>query len=70
MAKHDYKAAITPEDLILGVAGCHSNFLDLFKETAKAEKVNLYRLIMEVSKKNRKNPSKDEMVKAAKTMKS
>jgi 4-hydroxy 2-oxovalerate aldolase len=69
MAKHGYKAAIVPEDLILGVAGCHSNFLDLFKEIAKAEKVNLYRLIMDVSKKNRKNPSKDEIVNAARAMK-
>ena len=69
MAKHSYKAAVIPEDLILGMAGCHSNFLGLFKEVAKAEKVNLYQLILDVSKKNRKNPSKDEIVKAAKAMK-
>ena len=69
MAKHDYRAAITPEDLILGIAGCHSNFLGLFKEIAKAEKVNLYQLIMDVSKKNRKNPSKEEITKAAQALK-
>ena len=69
MAKHNYKAAVIPEDLILGTAGCHSNFLGLFREIAKAEKVNLYQLIMVVSKKNRKNPSKEEIVKAAKTLK-
>ena len=69
MAKHDYKAAIIPEDLILGFAGCHSNFLGLFREIAKAEKVNLYQLIINVSKKNRKNPSRDEILKAAKAMK-
>ena len=69
MAKHDYKAAITTEDLILGLAGCHSNFLDLFKEIAKAEDVNLYQLIMDVSKENRKAPLKDEIIKAAKAMK-
>lgn len=68
MAKHDYRAAVSPEDLVLGYAGCHSNFLGLFKETAKAEKVNPYRLIIEVSKKNRKNPSKEEMIKAAKEL--
>jgi 4-hydroxy-2-oxovalerate aldolase len=65
MAEHNYKAAVSPQDLVLGFAGCHSNFLGLFRETAKAEKVNLYRLIIEVSKKNRKNPSQEEMRKIA-----
>ena len=69
MAKHDYRAAIIPEDLILGIAGCHSNFLGLFREIAKEEKVNLYQLIMNVSKKNRKNPSREEIVKNAKALK-
>ena len=69
MAKHNYRAAVVPEDLILGIAGCHSNFLGLFKEIAKAEKVSLYQLIMDVSKKNRKNPSREEIVKAAREMK-
>ena len=69
MAKHNYKAAVIPEDLILGIAGCHSNFLGLFREIAKAEKVSLYRLILDVSKKNRKNPSKEEIMKAAKELK-
>jgi len=69
MAKHGYKAAVSPEDLILGIAGCHSNFLGIFREVAKAEKVNQYQLIMEVSKKNRKNPSKEEITKAAKEIK-
>ena len=68
MAKYDYRAAITPEDLILGLAGCHSNFLDLFKEIAKAENVNLYQLIINVSKENRKAPSREEILKAAKAM--
>jgi len=69
MAKHNYRAAVIPEDLILGMAGCHSNFLGLFKEVAKAEKVNLYQLILDVSKKNRKNPSREEIVTAAKALK-
>jgi 4-hydroxy-2-oxovalerate aldolase len=68
MAKHDYRASVSPQDLILGFAGCHSNFLGLFREVAKAEGVNLYRLIIEVSKKNRKNPSKEEMVRAAREL--
>ncbi|MDR2095815.1 MAG: hypothetical protein LBP76_09915 [Treponema sp.] len=69
MAEHSYKAAVSPQDLILGFAGCHSNFLGLFKETAVAEKVNLYELIIEVSKKNRKNPSKDDMITTARKLK-
>ena len=68
MAKHDYRAAVVPEDIILGIAGCHSNFLGLFKEIAAAEKVNLYQLIINVSANNRKNPSREEIVKAAREM--
>jgi 4-hydroxy-2-oxovalerate aldolase len=69
MAEQNYKAAVSPQDLILGFAGCHSNFLSLFKEIALAEKVSLYQLIIEVSKKNRKNPSKEDMIKTARTLK-
>ena len=68
MAKYDYRAAVSPEDLILGYAGCHSNFLDLFRKIAKEENVNLYQLIINVSKENRKSPSKEEMIKAARAM--
>ena len=68
MAKHNYKTAVCPEDIILGISGCHSNFQDLFREIAKKEKINLYELIIKVSKKNRKNPTKAEIEKAAKEM--
>jgi 4-hydroxy-2-oxovalerate aldolase len=61
MAQHNYQSAISPQDLILGYAGCHSNFLGLFRKIAGEEGVNLYRLIIEVSKGNRKNPSPEEI---------
>lgn len=61
MKKHGYTASVTPEDLVLGYSGCHSNFLELFREVAKSAGVNLYQLIIEVSAKNRKNPSRKEM---------
>ena len=57
MQKHNYKPAIPPLDLVLGISGCHSSFVKKFKEIADAKKVNLYRLIVEVSAINRKNPS-------------
>jgi 4-hydroxy-2-oxovalerate aldolase len=66
MKQHQYQAAVCPEDLILGYAGCHSNFLNLFKEIAETEKVNLYELIIKVSEKNRKNPSREAILAAAK----
>ena len=57
MRKHNYKPAIPPLDLVLGISGCHSSFVKKFKEIAEAKRVNLYRLIVEVSAINRKNPS-------------
>ena len=57
MEKHNYRAQVSPLDIILGASGCHSNFLELFTETAKKFDVSLYKLILEVSKYNQKNPS-------------
>ena len=56
MAKHGYKAAITPLELVLGYSGCHSSFLKIFKKTAEEYQVDLFRLICEVSALNKKNP--------------
>ena len=58
MDKHHYHVAVKPFDLILGLAGAHSSFTSAFKETAQEKGVNLYRLILEVSKINQKNPDK------------
>jgi len=58
MKQYDFKDPIKPADIILGVAGCHSNFLPLFRNVAENKKVDLYRLIVEVSKSNQKNPDR------------
>ena len=57
MAKHDYHNPVTPLDLTLGISGCHSSFLKIFKAVAKEEQVNLFKLICEVSAINQKNPN-------------
>lgn len=56
MAQCGYHAAIAPVDIILGMAGCHSMFLGLFKRIAEEENVSLYALIIEVTKKDAKAP--------------
>ena len=61
MEKHSYHDAIPPYDLILGVSGAHSSFGKTFKAVAKDTGADLYKLIVEVSKINRKNPSEDLM---------
>ena len=57
MAKRGYHNPVTPIDLTLGISGCHSSFLKTFKTVAAEEKVNLFKLICEVSAINRKNPT-------------
>ncbi len=61
MEKHNYKNSIPPLDLVLGISGCHSSFVKKFKTVAEEKNVNLFRLIVEVSKINRKAPS-DELI--------
>ena len=56
-------------DLILGVSGAHSSFGKTFKAVAKDTGVDLYKLIVEVSKINRKNPSEDLMREVAEKIK-
>lgn len=57
MKRYNYHAAVNPTDLMLGLAGCHSNFLPMFRKVADEERVPLLRLIAEVSSVNRKDPS-------------
>ena len=59
MAPYGYHAAVNPTDLMLGLAGCHSNFLPLFQKAAGEEGVSLLRLIAEVSAIDRKNPAEE-----------
>jgi 4-hydroxy-2-oxovalerate aldolase len=69
MEKYHYRAAITPLDLVYGLAGCHSSFAKLFEEAAKRHAVDLYRLIMEVSAIDQKAPSADLIGKIARDIK-
>ena len=69
METHGYKTAITPMELILGYSGCHSSFVKKFKEIAKEYGVDVKKLIVEVSKIDRKSPSEELMRKMAETMK-
>ncbi len=59
MEKYNYHVAVKPFDLILGLAGAHSSFTKMFREVSEAKGVSLYRLILEVSKRDRKNPSRE-----------
>lgn len=59
MAKHSYHNPVPSLDLILGLSGCHSSFVKKFKAAAQKHEINLFRLIVEVSKRNQKNPSDD-----------
>lgn len=65
MEKYGYHTAVKPFDLILGLAGAHSSFTKLFTEVAAEYNVNLYKLILEVSKINRKNPDRALMEQVA-----
>lgn len=57
MEQYDYRPAVKPVDLILGMAGCHSTFLGLFQRIAREMQVPLYPLILQVSKLDQKAPS-------------
>lgn len=65
---YDYRAAVCPKDLTLGYSGCHSNFLHMFESVAKEKNVNLYKLIIDVSAKNMKNPSMELIEEVAGTL--
>lgn len=65
MSKYGYKSAISPIDLIYGLAGCHSSFAKLFETVAKEKGVNLYKLIVKVSAVDQKSPSRELIEKIA-----
>lgn len=69
MNAYDYHVAVNPTDLMLGLSGCHSNFLPMFRKVAEDEQVSLLRLIAEVSVIDRKSPSEELMHKVAGTLK-
>lgn len=57
MAAYDYRVAVDPTELMLGMTGCHSAFLPLFRRVAEEEQVSLLRLIADVSAIDRKAPT-------------
>jgi 4-hydroxy-2-oxovalerate aldolase len=63
MDEYGYKAAVCPLDLVLGISGCHSSYTKTFKDIADQMNVPLYKLIIEVSKIDKKSPS-IELIKA------
>lgn len=69
MDPYGYHVAVNPTDLILGLSGCHSNFLPMFKRVAEEEGVSLLRLIAEVSSIDRKAPDEALLRKTAAELK-
>ena len=59
MAEHGFHNPLPPRELILGLSGCHSSFVKKFEAVSKETGTNLFRLIVEVSKVDRKAPSED-----------
>ena len=69
MEAYNYHVAVNPTDLMLGLAGCHSNTLPMFKKVAEEEQVPLLCLIADVSAMDRKAPTEDLLRKVAATLK-
>lgn len=69
MEPYHYHVAVNPVDLMLGLTGCHSAFLPMFRKTAQEEGVSLLRLIAEVSAIDRKSPSESLLRDVAKKLK-
>lgn len=57
MKRYDYHTAVDPVNLILGFCGCHSSYLNVFKKISNDKNVDIYQLIAEVSKIDRKAPT-------------
>jgi len=57
MEKEGYHPPLKPKDLILGYSGAHSSFMKTFKSVAQDCGVDLYHLIVETSKLDRKAPT-------------
>ncbi len=69
MEKQGYSCPIKPVDIVYGYAGCHSSFASRFEAAAKEKNVDLYRLIIEVSKLDRKAPSPELIARTADALK-
>ena len=69
MEEYGYHVPVKPLDLVYGISGCHSSFARLFKEVAEEKQVDLYLLIIEVSKINQKNPDRELIEQTAERLK-
>ena len=69
MEERGYHNPVKPLDLTLGISGAHSSFVKTFKKVAAENDVNLFKLIVEVSARNRKNPSVELMEEVAAKLK-
>lgn len=69
MEPYGYHVAVSPVDLMLGLSGCHSNFLPTFYKIAEEKKVSLLRLISEVSAIERKSPNEELIYEVANKIK-
>ncbi len=65
MRPYGYHAAVNPTDLMLGLSGCHSSFLPMFRKVAEEENVSLPRLIADASAIDRKAPPEELLRKVA-----
>ena len=59
MEGYGYHVAVKPFDLILGLSGCHSSFTSRFQTIAAETGVDLFKLVVEVSKIDQKAPSEE-----------
>ena len=57
LLKPFYHNPIPPVALILGMSGCHSHYLPMFRNAAKKYGADLYKLILDVSTLDKKAPS-------------
>lgn len=64
----NFKNYIKPTDLILGLSGAHSKNVPMFRKISDELNVDMFRLIMEVSRINRKNPSEDLIIDIAREL--
>lgn len=69
MEQNGYPTMLKPKDLILGYSGCHSAFVKTFTAAAKDTGVDLYRLIVETSALDRKDPDEALMRQVAASLK-
>ena len=69
MEPYHYHVAIAPVELMLGLSGCHSSFLPMFRKVAQEEGVSLLKLIAEASTIDRKAPSESLLRDVAKKLK-